>query len=258
MVTMVTVIVFLNGEKAWKSSFPAAHFLASCKCKSNFWNSNKVIVFVSSFLCVCLLLVSLCDRVLGLYAYTDLLQDSTNTDSSLKPGVNYSIHRIAVNIQKELARIEATDYSSSYAFHRDISKLMGSFFDAHTTYVTPYTAIHFALPFIFGSAVVNGEQRLTVDRVSGGTFPAYYELHKGPPFINFDKFSSVFPQLLGLQPENLVTTINGIPAMNYTRSFADQAGTYKSAGARFNAFLSTPAYSTYRQIKTTVPVYFKY
>lgn len=178
-------------------------------------------------------------RVLNKYAYADLVHNSLDSDSQLGPGLNYTIHNVSVNFEAEFARLQATSYRSSYAFHQDVQKLMTRFFDAHTIYLTPFSSVTFALPFIFGSTIVNEEQKLTVDRVVHGTFPAYYELLKGPPFINFDKYSDLFPSLAGSQAENLVTTVNGEPAMQWARQMADSGGYYKSAGVRFNSFLGT-------------------
>ncbi|XP_065187535.1 uncharacterized protein LOC135818131 isoform X3 [Sycon ciliatum] len=183
------------------------------------------------------------DGVLGLYAYTDLIHNSLESDSRLAPGLNYTVHNISIDIEKELSRIEATDYRAAYDFHRDVTVLMSHFDDAHTLYLNPFAAISFLLPFVFGSALVDGKQRVTIDRVQMSTFPAYYELHKGPPFINFDKFSSIFPNLDGLQPENLVNSINGMPALDFLRQMADPLGNYKSAGARFNDLLSTTTFT---------------
>ena len=155
------------------------------------------------------------------YAYGDLVRNSSDTDAKLGLGLhrNYSTYQLSVDFEAELTRIASTKFQSTYDFHQNLTALFAKFHDAHTLYHSPYTAISYSLPFSFGSVMVGGVQRVTVDRVLRATFPSYYQVHKGPPYINFDKFSSEYlAQYYDVpQPQNLISTINGVDALEYLK-----------------------------------------
>ena len=163
-----------------------------------------------------------CRRFLPSYAYGDLVRNSLDNDAKLANGWDFPVYNVAVDVDAELSRMAASRYESSYAFQSDIAGLFTKFYDGHTGYtVFNNTGVYVAygLPFTYGSALVNGVQRITVDRFLPVISDMYYKVHRTRPQVDFERVTSQFPHKYQSNPpsRSLVKTINGMDALEYVK-----------------------------------------
>ena len=130
-----------------------------------------------------------------------------------------------VNLKGSLQQFSTQQWNSDFQFQASMAQLFLKLQDGHTSYTPPsgYFA-ELSIPFVFGTRMDNGQQVIFI-RERHALFAAYSQ---------GQTWSSV-------QVGNVVTAINGQPAVAYLSKLLGDNGTSKSNGADLNEYLTNPA-----------------
>ena len=130
-----------------------------------------------------------------------------------------------VNLKGSLQQFSTQQWNSDFQFQASMAQLFLKLQDGHTSYTLPsgYSA-ELSIPFVFGAGMDNGQQVIFI-RERHVLFTAYSQ---------GQTWSSV-------QVGNVVTAINGQPAVAYLSKLLGDNGTSKSNGADLNEYLTNPA-----------------
>ena len=126
-----------------------------------------------------------------------------------------------VNLKGSLQQFSTQQWNSDFQFQTSMSQLFVKLHDGHTSYSMPsgyHSTLH--IPFVFGSRMDNGQQVIFI-RERHVLFSAYSQ---------GQTWSSV-------QVGNVVTAINGQPAVASLSKLLDDNGSSKSSGADLNEYL---------------------
>ncbi|KAF0690582.1 Aste57867_18029 [Aphanomyces stellatus] len=133
-----------------------------------------------------------------------------------------------VDLDAELATIEATDYANDLALHDALYNVFKKLYDAHTHYTKPalYAQFYALQPASLYSIERNGTQVVQLshpDATEAAIYKTFY------PDLDHDFDVSGWD----------VVEIDGAPALDTLRDFADtHVGLLKDAGTRFNLAVS--------------------
>ena len=129
-----------------------------------------------------------------------------------------------VNLKGSLQQFSTQQWNSDFQFQASMAQLFLKLQDGHTSY-TPPSGYHstLSIPFVFGTRMDNGQQVIFI-RERLALFAAYSQ---------GQTWSSV-------QVGNVVTAINGQPAVASLAKLLGDNGTSKSNGADLNEYLNNP------------------
>ena len=133
-----------------------------------------------------------------------------------------------VDLRLALADFGIRNWDSDFQFHSSMGRLFSKLHDGHTAYIIP-SGYHsnYALPIILGSKLVNNQQVIYVR-----------DLH--PTFSTFSPGQS----WSSIAVNDIVSEINGFPALSYLADFFDEGGASKTRGADLNRFLKDAEVTT--------------
>ena len=129
-----------------------------------------------------------------------------------------------VNLKGSLQQFSTQQWNSDFQFQTSMARLFVALHDGHTAYTLPsgyLSTLH--IPFVLGSSMDNGQQVIFI-RERHALFAAYSQ---------GQTWSSV-------QVGNVVTAINGQPAVAYLSKLLGDNGSSKSNGADLNEYLNNP------------------
>ncbi|OQS00231.1 hypothetical protein THRCLA_06117 [Thraustotheca clavata] len=141
----------------------------------------------------------------------------------------------AVDLQEGLNKIESKKYTNDAEMQEDFYQLFAQLHDAHTPYHKPnyYYNYYTLQPISIMSTLYNNAQVIKISSVDKSEVEAYATLYNESSQPDFD--------VEGWQ----ITEIDGVPALDALRSFADNnIGVLKDNGSRFN--LAVSGYKTGR------------
>ena len=129
-----------------------------------------------------------------------------------------------VNLKGSLQQFSTQQWNSDFQFQASMAQLFLKLQDGHTSYTLP-SGYHstLSIPFVFGTRMDNGQQVIFI-RERHALFAAYSQ---------GQTWSSV-------QVGNVVTAINGQPAVASLAKLLGDNGTSKSNGADLNEYLNNP------------------
>ncbi|KAI8348613.1 hypothetical protein B0O80DRAFT_429606 [Mortierella sp. GBAus27b] len=137
-------------------------------------------------------------------------------DAALSPNLAAPFSSPPVDIVAELDKIGSTQYPNDISFHTAISKTLATLHDAHVDYsVRCFRSFLFAQPLNLYAPVINGKQSVRV----------FYDIGNRP------------------YQDCEVTTIDGKPALDQIKAFADTLSISKDAGVRLNQALAGLVYN---------------
>eukprot|EP01060_Flectonema_neradi_P013674 TRINITY_DN2040_c0_g1_i1.p1 TRINITY_DN2040_c0_g1~~TRINITY_DN2040_c0_g1_i1.p1 ORF type:complete len:837 (+),score=118.60 TRINITY_DN2040_c0_g1_i1:77-2587(+) len=130
-----------------------------------------------------------------------------------------------VDLKATLQQYASQQWLSDFQFHSSVAQLFLKLHDGHTSYQIPRGYLGgYLLPFAMGSKLENGQQVLYV-RALHQIFPS---VSAGQPWS-------------GVKVNDVISTINGEPAVSFMAKLLDDNSASKSAGSDFNEWLADPA-----------------
>ncbi|OQR82557.1 hypothetical protein ACHHYP_15860 [Achlya hypogyna] len=163
-------------------------------------------------------------RVLPLYVFESVSKE----DRTFGP---YTIP--AVDLQEELNKIEQTEYANDADMQHAFFSLLNRLNDAHTSHGKPaeYYGYYALQPISIMSIERDGQQVIQILDIDSAEVETYRALHPRA-HADFD--------VAGWE----VQSIDGVPAIDALRTFAEDIGSLKDDGGRFN--LAVSGYKTGR------------
>eukprot|EP00049_Salpingoeca_infusionum_P016113 m.324625 g.324625 ORF g.324625 m.324625 type:complete len:1562 (+) comp16012_c0_seq1:1093-5778(+) len=201
------------------------------------------------------------DGVTELYSFTDLASNARASEhSTIQTDCHYEVHEVESDLQSHVTNSIASvvqhasvtqanltpeqvqlrlqelhnDFRGIFTlpmhdFHVALHRRFRALYDAHTAYTLPYPHLLAIFPVALGSRLdASGNQVIVVDDLLQPHMGSLYDL----------AFNASYSTLVTEQAvSKVITTINGVPALEWALHAANYVGSYKSQGVRLNAFL---------------------